>query len=624
MFELAKSEFFRYQKWALLLVIVLLAVFGFISKLKPLLEANMAQSALVNMTFFSLCLFFGLLQMALYKRANQWTYLIHRPISPAKIYCALCAAGILLIVIALGSPWLISILGLDVFTHTVVESRHYLHIVFLLLTCIVCYLIGSLIVLNASYGIAGLLVMLVIVLAPTAKNTLVQFLPVLVILAGLFYLNIKSFKPDLSQYLTQPLSLVLLAVPLSFAMLFCLTMAGTMTFYHIPKFIVGTHPDNNPTKGTYRYLWTYDEADTPEYILQNTDTSLAKNMIQQAKLAEINWVDVEPWTFPRKGQLYVDDYQYALSHKQTHSNWQFSHSDMVLVGISSTTGKPLGILGKNGFVDNLALVTDNDRFSEVPFLLGDKHLMTRSVIYQVNFTEKLLSEEFALDNNEYFIGTPDKHKDFIALSTNKNVLLFDPIAFQDEYQQSVPDYVIPHPVPVKNLYALRAFQLADGYLLTYFGPDHFGFERSGAQAFYAKLSGEITYVGGREFTLQSHPEWIRNAMYMLSPVLWGAQNVMFNTIEPSKSHIYSLSEIRQIDFPENVIKLAIILHILSILGAIVMCRRHRLKSPQVATWISLCAFLSLPALAACVLLNPLRPVKKSPSAALQVKAANPV
>ncbi|MGS2721548.1 hypothetical protein [Paraglaciecola aestuariivivens] len=610
MFELAKSEFVRYQKWALLIVIMLLALLGFISKIKPLLEANGAQTALVNMAFLTGSLFFGIFQMALYKRANQWTYLIHRPISPAKIFCALSGAGILLLVCALGLPWLISMSGLDMLTNTVVESRHYLHLVFLLLTCIMCYLIGTLIVLNASYGVAGLLIMLVIVMAPIAKNTLVQFLPVLTIIAGLFYLNLKSFKPDLSQYLTQPFSLVLLAVPLSFAMLFCLTMAGTMAFYHIPKFIAGTHPDSNRVEGTYRYLWNYDEADTPEYILQNTDTALAQNMIQQAKLAEVNWVDIEPWTFPRKGQLYVDDYQYALSHKQTNSIWQFSHSEMVLQGISSATGKPVGILGQNGFVDNLSLVTDKDRFSEVPFLLGEKHLMTRTVIYQVNFKEKLLSEKFRLTDNERFIGIPRINKNFISIATNKHLLLFDPRAYQDEYQQTAPDYTVPHPVPVKNLTSLRVFQLADGYLFTYFGPDHFGFDRPGAQAFYARLSGEIDYVGGREFTEFAHPAWIRSALYVVSPVLWGAQNVMFNIIEPSKIQIYSLSEIRQMQFPKQVISLAVLLHVISLLGAIIICRRHRLPPAQVATWVSLCGFLSLPALAACLLLNPWRPVEK--------------
>jgi hypothetical protein len=618
MFELGKSEFFRYQKWAILIVIVLLGALGFISKIKPLLQADQGQSALVNMLFLGACIIFGLLQMALYKRSNQWTYLIHRPISPAKIYFALCGAGVLLIVIALGLPWLIAMFGLDMFTHTVVESRHYLHIVFLLLTCIMCYLIGNLVVLNASFGIASMLVMVIIVLAPTAKNTLVQFLPVTVFVMVLLYLNIKSFKPDLSRYLTQPFSLVLLAVPLSFAMLFCLTIGITMVFYHVPKFIAGTHPDNNRVENTYQYIWTYDETDTPAYILENTDTVLAQNMIQQAKLADVDWIEADSWTFPRKGQLYIDDFQYALTHKKTNSMWQFSHSQMVLVGISQTTGKPVGALGQNGFISDMDSVKDSDRFVEVPFLLGETHMMTRAVIYQVNFNEKQLSEKFSLDNNEFFIGTPRPKDNFISILTNKNILLVDPRSYRDEYQQISPDYVIPHPVPIKNISGVRAFQLADGYLLTYFGTDYFGYDRPGTQAFYAKLSGEVEFVGGREFTIHAHPPWIRESLYMISPILWGSQNILFNYIEPNQPNIKTWSEIREIKMPKQVNTLAIILHIVSVIGAIVMCRRHKLKPAQVATWISLCAFLSLPALVACILLNPLKvekkpvPLKKNP------------
>ncbi|WP_340679826.1 hypothetical protein [Paraglaciecola sp.] len=606
MFELAKSEFVRYQKWALLVAIVLLGLLGFVSKIKPLLEASTAQSALVNITFFGLSLILGLLQMALYKRANHWTYLIHRPISPAKIYFALSGAGMLLITVALGLPWLINMLGLDIFTHTVVESRHYLHIIFLLLTCIMCYLIGSLVVLNASYAIAGMLVMLVLVLAPTAKNTLVQFLPLLAMIAGLLYLNVKSFQPDLSRYLTQPLSVILLAIPLCFALSFLLTMTSTLTLYHLPKFIAGTHPDTNPVENTYRYIWEYDVPDSVEYILQNVDTPLARNMVQQAKLAKVDWIDAEPWTFPRKGQLYVDDYQYALAHKETHSMWQFSHGQMVLVGLSNTSGKVLGVMGKNGFKDNLAAVTEADRFEQVPFLLGEKHFMTRSAIYQVNFTEKTLTEKFALNTPEVFIGVPEMHDEYVSVATNRNILLFDPRSYRDEYQQVIPDYIVPHPVPVKSLQGLRAFQLADGFLLTYFGSEHFGFDRPGAQAFYAKLSGEIEYVGGREFTIFSHPEWIRHSLYVLSPVLWGAQNIIYNFIEPENLLSKSLAEIRQLKFPEGVNTLAIILHIVSVLGAIVICRRHRMTPAQMATWISLCIFFSVPALVSCLLLNPLR------------------
>jgi hypothetical protein len=611
MFELGKSEYIRYQKWAVLIALILLAAFGFISKMKPLLEASNAQSAIVNLAFLSGSFLFGVLQMALYKRTNHWTYLIHRPISPSKIYLGLCGAGLTLISIALGLPWLLSMLSLDIFTPTVVESRHYLHVVFLLLTCFVAYLVGSLVVLNASYGAITLIMMLALAITPIAKNNFVQFFPVVVMVIGLIYLNIKSFKPDLSRHLTAPLSIILMAIPMSFAGLFLLTMGITLTFYHVPKFIAGTHPDNNPVENTHRYTWSYDSADIPEYILAQTDSPLAEYIIQQTKLANVGWIDGDMWTFPRQGQLYVDDYQYSFQHKKTGSVWQFSHSDMLLIGTNKLTGQPLGILGMNGFKNSLSDVEPQDRFVEVPFLMGENQLMTRKVIYQVNFNEKTLGKKFTPPEGEYFINLPRAHDNYVSVATNKNIFLFDPRAYSDEYQSAEPDYALAHPVSTKTRSQIRTFQLADGYVFAYFGSKHFGFDRPGAQVFYVKLDGTVEYVGGREFTKFTHPNWIRHALYMFSPILWSAQNMMFNYIEPDQRTMLSLSEIRELNFPKDVNVVAIILHIISVFGALVMSRRHRLRPAQVATWVSLCAFFSLPALAACILLNPFKVEAKS-------------
>lgn len=610
MFELARSEFIRYQKWAFAVAVLLLAVFGFVSKIKPLLENSDAQSALVNLSFFGASLLFGVLQMALYKRTNHWTYLIHRPISPAKIYFALCGAGVLLLFIAFGLPWLIAMLGLDIFTETLVETRHYLHVAFLLFNAILVFLIGNLIVLNASYAIVGLLILLVIIYVPISPSIQMQFLPVISMILGLLYLNMKSFQPDLSRYLKQPFSVVLLSIPLSFALWFLLLMISTTSLYHLPKFIAGTHPDNNPVENTYRYIWQYDESELPEYILQNANTPLANNMIQQAKLAKVDYISTDFWPFPRKNQLYVEDLQYALTHKKTHSTWQFSHKDMVLVGVSKSTGKRVGVLGQQGFVSSLEKVTEQDRFSAVPFLLGESHFMTRTNIYQVNFNEKSLSNKFSLTQGEFFIGIPKIHDNYIAVATNQHILLFDPSSYRDEYQQIQPDYRVPHPVAYKTLSNITTYKLADGYLFHYFGTKHFGFDRPGAQMFYVKLSGETLYVGGREFTSFSHPAWIRHGLFVFSPVLWGTQNLMFDYLDPENGWALSYAEIREVNFPQQAITAAIVLHLVSLIGAIIMCRRHRMASAQVATWISLCLFLSLPGLLTCILLNPLRDERK--------------
>ena len=605
MFELGKSEFFRYQKWAVLVCVILLGVFGFITKLKPFLDPSAEQTALIYLLFIGGSFAFGIIQMALHKRVNHWTYLIHRPIETSQIYIALCTAGIAIIFVGFGLPYLIMVTSLDAFGSSVVDTRHYLYVLFLLLTCTMSYLIGSLVVLNASWGIALLMIMLVLVLLPNPDNHFKQFFPIIFIVASLLYLNIKSFKPDLSLHLKQPFSLVLLAVPMCFALAFCIILSSTV-FYHIPRFIAGNHPDNNPVDGSYTYLWEYDAKEFPAYILEKTDTVLAKQMIRQAKLADEEWIDADTWTFPRKGQLYVNDKQYSLNHSGTNSIWQFSHDEMLLIGLHKTTGEPIGILGKNGFIEKDTKVMESDRFIEVPFLLGEKYFMTKTTIFQVNFDENLLEVKYQLQGQEEFIGIPQLKEHFVAVSTNKNILLFDPRSYNDEYVELIPDYVVPHPVATKFLYGVKSYRLADGYLLTYFNRHHFGYDQPGAEAYYINLDGDVAWVGGREFTVHSHPAWIRHLHYITSPIIYASNNMLFHFLEKEETgygHL-SLSEIRSFNYPSYVNYIAIFLHVISVLGAILLCRKHKLSPAQVATWVSLCAFLSLPALISMLLLNP--------------------
>jgi hypothetical protein len=605
MFELGKSEFIRYQKWAILVCIILLGIFGFVSKLKPFLEPSSEQIALTYLLFIGGSFAFGIIQMALHKRVNHWTYLIHRPIKTSQIYIGLCTAGIAIIFLGFGLPYLIMVTGIDAFGSSVVDTRHYLYVLFLLLTCTMSYLIGSLVVLNASWGVALLLLMLVLVLLPKADNDFTQFFPVILIVASLFYLNVKSFKPDLSRHLKQPFSLVLLAVPMSFALSFGIVLSSTV-FYHIPRFIAGNHPDTNPVAGSYNYLWEYDAKEFPVYILENTDTVLANQMVRQAKLADEDWIDADIWTFPRKGQLYVNDKQYSLNHSGTNSVWQFSHDEMLLIGLHQTSGEPIGIVGRNGFVANYSEVEDSDLFKEVPFLLGEEYFMTKTSIFQVNFDEKLLEIRYQLQGDEYFIGIPQIKEHFVALATNKNILLFDPRSYKDEYIELTPDYVVPHPVATKFLYGLKSYRLADGYLLTYFNRHHFGYDKPGAEAYYVNLGGEITLVGSRKFTVYKHPAWIRHLKYITSPIIYASNNMLFHFLEKEETGYgyLSLSELRGINHPNHVNLIAIFLHVISVFGAILLSRKHKLSPSQIATWISLCAFLSLPALFSMLLLNP--------------------
>ena len=92
MLELFKAEFLRHWKWT-----TALGVIHFLL----LYHTNMIGAAFVTNPMVRLWLLivvifpaaFGALQMRLYVRGNEWTYLLHRPISHHRIFLALAAAA---------------------------------------------------------------------------------------------------------------------------------------------------------------------------------------------------------------------------------------------------------------------------------------------------------------------------------------------------------------------------------------------------------------------------------------------------------------------------------------------------------------------------------------------------
>lgn len=603
MFELFRSEYSRYKNWGYLAFFTILVVFGFIAKIKPFLQDHPLQTAGTNMILIGGSFIFGVVQMVLHKRTNHWTYLIHRPLSTTHIYSGLTLAGLSLIACIVIVPWFIMVAGIDLFRPTVVDTRHYIYILFLFLTSTLAYLIGQLTVLSASKGILTFTMLFVPILALKHTSNMALLLPVSLMIAGMLYLNVKSFQPDLSRYLKNPLSIILLAVPMSFTFVFILLMSTTL-FYHVPKFIAGTHSDNNPQNGSLGYIWQKEGKDRPAYVLENSNHPLAKNLIEQTALTESVYLDMDVWTFPRKGQMYVDDLNYALVNSTTNTTWQFSHSSMLLEGRRSTTGETIGALGRNGFIEEAHLAKDSDRFEQVPYLLGKQFVMTTQTIYQVNFVERSLDIKHQLLDDEVYISPLKFRQNDIAVATSKRILLFNLEDIVNSYDIAEPDYVVPHPSTLENMRFVYTYQLAQGYMLLYFSREQFGFDKPGAEILLARLGGQTESIGKRQFTLYAHPAWIRHFNYLISPTLHTAQFSFLHMLEPQDLTLASFERLKARQYPQHIYVISLILHLFSALIVFRLTRLHQQSKGQIITWVCLAAILGLPALCSFILLNP--------------------
>jgi len=605
MIYLFKSEFLRYRKWALLAMASLLVAFMFIARLKPFLQAWDEQTLLTMLVMVGGSLAFGIVQMYLHKRDNHWTYLIHRPLEPRNICLALLGAGAAAITVAVAIPPLVMILSIDMFSAEIVDVRQYAYVPFMLLASFVGYLIGTLSVLNASKGVILLTSLLALILLPAPASNLLQFLPTVLILSGLLYLNIVSFKPDLGKYFERPVSIILLAVPMM-ALLMIGVLMSSLATYHIPRFIMGSHPDNNPINGTHAYMWEYSEKDRPAYALETSSHPKAEHFIAQAKYADVDWISTERVTFGRLGQMSYLDGQYALEPSDTNTIWQFSHDSMLMEGREKANGKPVGVIGKNGFLDEARDATEADVFTSVPFLVGEKFLQTSTALYQVNFEERTLDVKYQAEAGEVFLNPPQFRDDFVALVTDKHILMFDNKAFIDGYEPAVAEYSVPIPAKSENIEHIWTYRMVDGYLLMFSGRHYLGFHRNTVEVVHAKLGGDFERIGLREFPLQRHPQWILFLEEMTSPMMHLMVNSSNNLIEPSNPTFDSVSTIIERQYPTQVYWFAALIHLFGAIFAFFWCRHRKLGKPAVLTWVMLNALFGLPAVFACILMTPFR------------------
>jgi hypothetical protein len=603
--ELIKSEYTRYKGWGFLATAVVLGMYGFITRFKPFLQPNDMQSAFIYLSLIGGSLLFGILQVVMHKRASHWTYLIHRPLSTTRIYLALTLAGLAIISLVVIVPLLTMVGGIDTFSAVVVDVRHYLYILHIFLASILAYLIGQLIILNASKGIVVLILLFAPALAVTHTSNIALFFPLIVMIAGVFYLNIKSFKPDLNQYLRNPLSIFLLAVPMSFAFAIILLISTTL-FYHVPKYIAGTHPDDNPQIGSMEYMFQLNIKERPAYALETNQHKRIKSLVAQTQLVEPEHLDVDVWTFPRRGQLPNKDrsYSYAFIDDATHTTWQFSHTSMLLEGRSNNSRGPIGAIGKQGFIENTALASANDKFKKVPFLLNKQFVMTADTIYQLNLAELTLDIKHQLVGDESYVGRPQFKKQGVVVVTSKRTLIFDTQDFINSYDTVEPDYIVLHPSALEDMRYVVGYPVAGGYMMLYFSNRQHGFDKPGAHVILAQIGGEALPIGSRSFDLYAHPAWIRHFRFIISPVIYSAQSMLLHALEPQDLAFASYERLSNREYPQSIYLVSFILHVLSGLTVFALTRHHRHGKSQRIIWVLLGTLIGLPALFSFILLNP--------------------
>ena len=605
MYELFKSELLRLRKGALIGLLAFITLFFMAPRLGfwEILHRNMGFIVMAGAIVLSLA--FGIVHGLLWRKKKFWVFLIHRPLAPMRIYLSLMGAAVAAIFTSVFLSLFITTVSYDAFTDRVVDMRHYLFILYITLLSIACYMVGNLTVLHRSRFTILTFYTLAIAFFPEPQNMLAQFLPLILMLGGLFYLNMQCFKPDLNQPIGSALATSLLATGTSYGLGVVLIFA-TVVFYHLPLTIVGQHPDMDPKDGSMKKIWVDNFRHGVGYVLENSDHPQAQHYARQASLAQRRNLPIQQWQPPRPHQLHRFDNSDALYNPDTGDIWKFSHDEMLLLGMSSLTGKFIGAIGHNGLISDLNQATDADRFSDVPHLSGEQFLSTENALYALDFDTHTLLLKHKTELGEYYTSSLWVGEQKALMSTNTHLLLFDISTLLDDFSQLHVDHQVAYPDSTTNAEFAYGLPVADGYLLLFLAEHYFGFDRPGAEVYITRLDGSFEHLGGREFHVYDHPAWIRHYNFMVAPFIYVTEELLMHSIDPYDSRFLGMENLKLQYYPNAILAVAITLQLASIFVLWRLTHGATLTTSLRRTWFGLVAVLGLPALISYLLLHPIR------------------
>jgi len=614
--KIFQSECLRFRRWALGLMTLHLGYWAITwnvqtgQGVQPKFVALPAAILVAAIASILTGLAFGVIHMGLHKRANHWTWLIHRPIHHARIFAGLVSAGALLLASVCLLPWLLYVLGLDLMTSTVVDLRHYLNGLYFFFLGYGAYLTGCIGTLSPKKGLFLVGSMLLFVFGHALGffdhapgSSVIFYLTSMVVTAWLLTLCYNLFKPDLNLLPRSKTNLVLGVIPMQFSISFGLLIAVTVLYLGKLHF-TNPNPYQEPPEGTQKYVELLDDRDRAAHYLREVQGPEAEYLRNQVKLGDINFTSAVPLGYPVRHQmLFQDRADKVLVDRERGSYWLFSHHQMLLKGLDLKTHKTRGWIGVSGFKNNSSDFEAGERFPSVPhFNRGNLLQLPRKLLW-VDFENRKVVEKHAVDGDEFYYSKFYSGPNYLSVSTNENLYLFERVNEEPAEARWEPDYVVPHPRPVRNISHIVTFKLIDGYLAKY-GNDYFyGAGRPGLMLLRLKRDRPAQLITQKEYSEFVDPAYIRFGIFSLSPLVFALhENVFWRLIEPNERR-HVRFEVIKMRLPMGLMVTIGLIHLLCIGVAWLACKRTRLDVGGKTAWLVLVALFGLPGLVNLLLLR---------------------
>ena len=560
---------------------------------------------------------FGSWQSFYHKSQGRWTFLLHRPIEIHHIYLALLLSALTLLFIVIALPVLLITLYTQFFTQQLVENRDYFFIVVVYASSMCIYLVATLTMLAVNKGAILILATLgILSVSHVASSALGAILPLLIVILVLIYLNVRSFKPDLSTPPQKPLEIVLSYIMMSIGLHILVVVCVSIIFsiYQLTSSPAKDAPVdhftafNNATTGAERM----------SIALGNSEHTMANHLRNQSTLANTARVSLNDFQFPYYNMTPDRSADAILSDPKRGREWQLSHNQGVFVGFEKATGKRVGWLSPDGiYLED----TDHEnfrRFENVPVPVNDTVLMTHTTIYAVNFDYETISTIYQTEAGEQFIGLPRLVHGYIRIPTTHRLLMFNPVMLEQE-QTTQPAISIGYPVNSRQIEDIWLYELADGFSAIFTGHHMFGYEEAGTVVTYQPFYAQSEIVEQKAQQAHSQPLWYRQIEEIISPLTLYLSDVTRyalnpNTVENS-APLEPLSRFKMVSVHAHIAAM----QILSVLISLFISTKLNLSKKNQITWALLAGLFGVTVCLAMLIMYFLPNPKRALSQAFYLK-----
>ena len=611
MWHLYRSELLRFRGLALGLAIGHLVILrGLVEYYFEFLAQDASKTAIGLLVYSTSGFLFGVYQIGTYRQSSRWTYLMHRPLPAARIFASLSLSATSVLAVAFTLPMILMTSYVDLLTVQIVDLRQYLLPFFLLGLLISFYLAGCFVVLNPSRAAFLVLVLPTFFLTYEASGLWI-FLVQWLVISWLYLLNRTAFQPNIETQPKGTVGLTLTVLPIAYSV-FCLLVLGSNLLLD-PIVAISDRGLGEWRSFTWsKYLTTNDfEAAVNleskalfRSALETGDSEDLEFLSRQVQLAEDH--RLKGASFPRypvRHQLMFVDHRFELDEFEETIRWTFSHDEMMFHGRNARNGESVGWLGPEGRVDRSAgLKPTAPRFVEMPYVLGNRYLLTRHRLYELDSRRDHLFLRFEVDGSERLTSGFQDFGSFLTLNSDRSLYFFEPRDLErKERVQAMAEVDLPG--WVHNLARIDIVELIDGFLISFVLGEESGRDFHEA----LQVVGEVDVHGKYQLLVERElsrgvPAWHRHRGFLLSPFLQTGGDLINAQIKPHQEERVGFRDLVENPPPPGRVLLAIAMGLSSTLMVFAFARYWATDRETRNRWLVLTLVLGVPGLVCFLLL----------------------